>query len=62
MIKCGIDYKSIEDKCKTEEQKDEERINRNKKLFDKFAMSVREVTAYDKDGNALFVITVPEED
>lgn len=63
MIKCGIDYKPIEDKCKAEEQKEQERINNNKKLFNEFAIkSVKEVTAYDKDNNALFVITIPGED
>jgi hypothetical protein len=63
MIKCGIDYKPIEDKCKAEEQKEQERINNNKKLFNEFAIkSVKEVTAYDKYNNALFVITTPDED
>ena len=63
MTKCGIDYKPIEDKCKVEEQKERERINRNKKLLGKFSIkSVREVAAYNKDGDALFTIIIPDED
>lgn len=63
MTKCGIDYKPIEDKCKVEEQKERERINRNKKLLDKFSIkSIREVAAYNKNGDALFTIIIPDED
>lgn len=57
MTKCGIDYKPIEDKCKVEEQKERERINRNKKLLDKFAIkSVREVVAYNKNDTTWTII------
>lgn len=57
MVKCGIDYKPIEDKCKVEEQKKLERINKNKKLIDKFAIkSVREVVAYNKNDTTWTII------
>lgn len=60
MAKCGIDYKPIEDKCKAEKQKEQERINNNKQLFDGFTIKpVGEAFACDKGGNVLFTITEP---
>ena len=63
MIKCGIDYKSIEDKYEAEKQKEQERINNNKKLFGKFTIkSIEKVTAYNEGDDLLFSIATPDKD
>lgn len=59
MVKCGIDYKPIEEKLAKEREKVNKQIESNRKSFNGFAIkSVTDIKAISLDGNSVWRMTM----